>query len=42
MKPGTQILPFSALTKQGREEIWALMDQLILPETAPAEETSEE
>lgn len=42
VKPGTQILPFSALTKQGREEIWALMDQLILPETAPAEETSEE
>lgn len=32
VKPGTQILPFSALTKQGREEIWALMEQLVLPE----------
>lgn len=26
---GTQILPFSALSKQGREEIWELMDHLI-------------
>lgn len=28
VQPGTQILPFSALTKQGRDEIWALIDQL--------------
>lgn len=42
VKPGTQILPFSALTKQGREEIWALMDRLILPEAEPAEESCEE
>lgn len=29
VKPGTQILPFSALTKQGREEIWAVMDEIL-------------
>lgn len=29
MKAGTEILPFSALSKQGREEIWQLMDRLI-------------
>ncbi len=29
VKPGTEILPYSALTKQGREEIWALMDKLL-------------
>lgn len=28
--PGTQIIPFSSQTKQGREEIWALMDNLLL------------
>lgn len=27
--PGTQVIPFSAVTKQGREEIWDLMDRLI-------------
>lgn len=26
--PGTQILPFSAQTKQGRDEIWEVIDQL--------------
>ena len=26
--PGTKILPFSAQTKQGREEIWELIDNL--------------
>ena len=29
VKPGTQILPFSAQTKQGREEIWELMETLV-------------
>lgn len=29
MKAGTEILPFSALSRQGREEIWQLMDRLI-------------
>lgn len=27
--PGSQVIPFSAVTKQGREEIWDLMDRLI-------------
>ncbi len=26
--PGTQIIPFSAQTKQGREEIWQVIDEL--------------
>jgi GTP-binding protein len=26
------IIPFSAETKQGRDEIWALIDSLVLPE----------
>ena len=29
VKPGTRILPFSALTKQGREEIWAVMEEFL-------------
>ena len=28
MRPGGIILPYSALTKQGREEIWTLIDEL--------------
>ena len=28
VRPGTQIIPFSAQTKQGREEIWALIEEL--------------
>ncbi len=29
VKPKTPILPYSALSKQGREEIWNLMDELM-------------
>ena len=29
VKQGTRILPFSALTKQGREEIWAVMEEFL-------------
>ena len=29
VEEGTRILPFSAETKQGRDEIWSLIDQLI-------------
>lgn len=36
--PGTRIIPFSAQSKQGREEIWELMDSLLFP----SEETEEE
>lgn len=43
VKAGTRILPFSALTKQGREEIWELMDQLIAddPEEGTAGQESD-
>ncbi|BFL48413.1 YihA family ribosome biogenesis GTP-binding protein [Lactonifactor longoviformis] len=27
--PGTQIIPFSSATKQGRDEIWELMDSIL-------------
>ena len=30
--PGTIIIPFSATSKQGRDEIWALMDEIIADE----------
>lgn len=35
VEPGTTIIPFSAETKQGREEIWELIDSLVLPEENP-------
>ena len=41
VKPGTQILPFSAETKQGRDEIWALIDTLITPEAEEQAELTE-
>ena len=28
VRPGTQIIPFSSQTKQGREEVWALIEEL--------------
>ncbi len=38
VKPGTVVLPYSALTKQGREEIWNLVDELLgFDEDAPKE-----
>lgn len=30
IEPGTKILPFSAETKQGRDEIWEIIDALVL------------
>lgn len=32
VEPNTIVIPFSAETKQGREEIWELIDSLVLPE----------
>lgn len=29
VKPGTKVFPFSAQTRQGREEIWEMMDSLL-------------
>ena len=33
LRPGTVVIPFSAETKQGRDEIWELMDSYVLGET---------
>ncbi len=33
------VFPFSALSKQGREEIWTYVESLMAPETESAEET---
>ena len=39
VQPGTTIIPFSAETKQGRDEIWALIDELTgLAEPAATED----
>lgn len=38
----TIMIPFSAETKQGREDIWELIDSLVLPETASMEEACSE
>ncbi len=36
VEPDTTMIPFSAETKQGRDDIWALIDTLVLPEeTSP-------
>ena len=32
VQPGTTIIPFSAVTKQGRDEIWELIDSFVLPQ----------
>lgn len=32
VQPGTMIIPFSAETKQGRDEIWELIDSFVLPQ----------
>ena len=37
--PGTKILPFSALSKQGREEIWACIEEICFPAQDAPEET---
>ena len=39
VEPGTIIIPFSAETKQGRDEIWELVDSFVLPQEEVAEET---
>ena len=33
VEPDTIMIPFSSETKQGREEIWKLIDSLVLPKT---------
>ncbi len=34
LKPDTPVLPYSSLTKQGRDEIWAMIDRLLGVEEA--------
>lgn len=44
VQPGTTIIPFSAETKQGRDEIWELIDSFVLPQeenAAPVENAEE-
>mgnify|MGYP000861274649 CR=1 FL=1 len=38
LRKGTTVIPYSAETKQGREEIWDLVDQIL----ASSGETDEE
>ena len=40
--PGTVIIPFSATTKQGRDEIWELVEDNFLEREEVVEETTEE
>jgi GTP-binding protein len=42
LRPGTTMIPYSAETKQGRDEIWALIDKLCgFAETAEPEQAAE-
>lgn len=38
---GTPIIPYSSLTKQGRDEIWELMENYVLEQDVPTEEEAE-
>ncbi len=39
VEPGTIIIPFSSETKQGREELWEVIDGLVLPQEESVEES---
>ncbi len=41
LRPGSRIIPFSAETKQGRDEIWALMDELTEFVSAATDESQD-
>ena len=41
LRPGTKVIPFSAETKQGRDEIWELIDELTGLVPAATEEAVE-
>ncbi len=34
LRPGTQIIPFSSVTKQGREEVWEVIEKICNKKTA--------
>ena len=42
VKPGTTIIPFSSETKQGRDELWELIDSFVLPQEEETSEVTEE
>lgn len=42
VEKGTIVIPFSATSKQGRDEIYEIIDGIIEGETEPAAETTEE
>lgn len=39
--PGTPIIPFSSVTKQGRDEIWALIDEILEEDGEKEQEKAE-
>lgn len=41
VQSGTVVIPFSAETKQGRDEIWQLVDSLVLPQEEITKEAEE-
>ncbi|MDF2950911.1 MAG: ribosome biosis GTP-binding protein YsxC/EngB [Anaerocolumna sp.] len=41
-KPGTKIIPFSSLSKQGRDEIWDCIENVLPQEIEKQEETERE
>jgi len=41
VEPGTVIVPFSAQTKQGREEIYEILDQVIADANPVTEEETQ-
>ena len=42
VRPGTVIIPFSAETKQGRDELWDLIDSFVLPQEKNETEQNED
>ena len=42
VKPGTVIIPFSSETKQGRDELWEVIDSFVLPQEETEEEDKEQ
>ena len=42
VKPGTRVIPFSSQSKQGREEVWALIDELVGYEEVPKKQEEEQ
>ena len=37
LKPGTRIIPFSSETKQGKDEVWSIIDEIVSGKTEDGE-----